>query len=103
MRFVPVLYESADEFISCRWSSGGEGVTVLGDTSELPLGEDVLLEIKVRGTPEQAVVRGTVIWKREREDAHHNLPTGAGVKFHERDLDRVTELTTRLRGVHQSP
>ena len=96
MRFVPVQYESADEFLSSRWTDGGEGITVLNHLGELILGEDVILEIKVRGATDQTVVRGTVVWKRDREDPMHRLPPGAGVRVHERDLDKVSVLSRQL-------
>ncbi len=102
MRFVPVLYESPQEFLDARWSNGGEGLTVLNRLDEFVVGDEVILEIKVRGASEQTVVRGTVVWRREREDPLHRLPAGVGVRIEERDLDKLTVLSRQMGDVRKA-
>jgi len=98
MHFVPVLYENPEEFLASRWSDGGEGLTVLSKLAEIIVGDEVILEITVRGTTDKAVVRGNVVWKREKEDTLHRLPAGAGVRINERDLDKISALSRQLGG-----
>jgi Tfp pilus assembly protein PilZ len=101
MHFVPVIYENPEEFLASRWSDGGEGITVLSKLAEIIVGDEVILEITIRGTRDKAVVRGNVVWKREREDSIHRMPAGAGVRIHERDLDKITALSRQVGAGHK--
>ncbi len=71
-------------------------MTTSSHLEELVVGEEVILGIEVRGAPERAVVRGQVVWKRERVDPLRRLRPAAGVRIFPRDLDRLVRFEAQL-------
>jgi len=99
MQFVPVAYDDADRFRAACWTEGAPGLTVFDEVEAFEVGEEVIIEVSIRGTGVVSVVRGTVIWRRPHEDRRSGLPAAAGVRIDERDLARFDGLAGRVDAV----
>ncbi len=97
MRILRARYQNGEDFLRHYQPSLGSGGIFFPTREAVPLGEQVVVEVRFPGLANKQMVRGSVAWRRAGKH-RTKLRAGLGIEFHAAEAKRRDFLIAVAKG-----